>query len=44
MINILLNSYQAIETKGKVIIKTFMEDDFNAIEVIDNGKGMDEDN
>jgi|GEM_PF-6708476 signal transduction histidine kinase len=43
MINILLNSYQAIETKGKVIIKTFMEDDFNAIEVIDNGKGMDED-
>jgi len=41
-INILLNSLDAIEKKGEIIINTFEEDGNAVIEFIDTGSGIDE--
>ncbi len=40
IVNLLMNSVQAIEEKGIISIKTYCENDFVVIEIGDNGAGM----
>ena len=42
--NLILNSIQAIEKKGKVMIQTSDNEYFTAIDIIDNGHGIEKDN
>jgi len=43
-INLLVNAGQAIEEKGKIIIKTYQQDGYVCIDVSDTGKGIQEEN
>ena len=38
--NILLNAVQAMKGKGQIRVKTFQEDGWCCIEVMDNGEGI----
>lgn len=40
--NLMVNASQAIENKGRVAVNTMVKGDYVAIQVLDNGKGMDE--
>ncbi|MBI5180874.1 MAG: PAS domain S-box protein [Nitrospirae bacterium] len=40
MMNILLNAVQAMKGKGQIRVKTFQEDGWCCIEVMDNGEGI----
>ncbi len=40
--NVLVNAIQAIPNKGKIIIRTFQEEGMICIQIIDNGKGIDQ--
>ena len=40
--NILLNAFQAINSKGEIIIKTYSDQDTATIEITDNGEGISE--
>lgn len=45
LVNMLINAGQAIERKdGKISIRTFAQDGYACIEVIDNGKGISQEN
>jgi signal transduction histidine kinase len=39
-INLLVNAAQAIEEKGKIIIKTYRQDKYVCVDIIDTGKGI----
>ena len=43
LLNIIKNSIEAIEDKGKISIKSMKKNNYIYIEIKDNGKGMDED-
>jgi signal transduction histidine kinase len=43
LINLVLNSVQAIDDKGKVSIEFGRDDGFSSISVTDNGRGIDKD-
>jgi len=43
-INILINSLDAIENRGEIVINTFERDNYVIIEFIDNGSGISESN
>ncbi|MCX8058870.1 MAG: response regulator [Spirochaetes bacterium] len=42
IVNLILNSYQAIKEKGTINIKTYRDNSFDVIEIVDDGIGMDE--
>ncbi len=45
LLNLILNAIEAIETKGRILIRTFMDREAHfVIEVIDNGKGVETEN
>ena len=41
-INLLVNAAQAMENRGKITIKTYRQDNYVCVEVIDTGKGIPE--
>lgn len=43
-INLLVNASQSIEEKGKITIKTYRQDKFVCIDVVDTGKGISPEN
>jgi two-component system NtrC family sensor kinase len=44
LINLLVNASQAIEEKGEITIKTYVQDEYLVVDITDNGKGIPEDN
>lgn len=44
MLNLLKNSSEAIEGKGNITIKSYSDKDYYYIEIIDDGKGMSDEN